>query len=419
MSRYMITCGTKKYGLKAWIIIAIITILIIFELLGGRSYFDEILGLCSMIYVILLYMKNKLDRTDKISVILLILTIIIGFLSNIYSKINLSITSIMIDAVVETKFLWVLFAIKYYVTSKEIKDVNRILKPLAKVFCILAGICAIVSQVINIGMTGTERYGIKGFKFFFPMSFQFLAVSMICIAVLSIKNDKKNIRYYIPVCIALILATKSSPILFSVFFLILLIYFKKRKVLKTRTIIILGILVLLLGTFQIQTYLLNENAPRYLFFYYGGKTANTYFPFGSGFATYGSDQAARNYSPLYYRYGFNGLFGMNPEDGSFLRDTFWAMALGQFGWFGLISYISVYMRIFIGIKHKELNYQQKAFCYAAYAAQLIHAIGSAILSSSSGVISAIALGMVLGSTKFKINEKDSKSFLLERQNDGE
>lgn len=191
MSRYMITCGTKKYGLKAWIIIAIITILIIFELLGGRSYFDEILGLCSMIYVILLYMKNKLDRTDKISVILLILTIIIGFLSNIYSKINLSITSIMIDAVVETKFLWVLFAIKYYVTSKEIKDVNRILKPLAKVFCILAGICAIVSQVINIGMTGTERYGIKGFKFFFPMSFQFLAVSMICIAVLSIKNDKK------------------------------------------------------------------------------------------------------------------------------------------------------------------------------------------------------------------------------------
>ena len=278
MSRYMITCGTKKYGLKAWIIIAIITILIIFELLGGRSYFDEILGLCSMIYVILLYMKNKLDRTDKISVILLILTIIIGFLSNIYSKINLSITSIMIDAVVETKFLWVLFAVKYYVTSKEIKDVNRILKPLAKVFCILAGICAIVSQVINIGMTGTERYGIKGFKFFFPMSFQFLAVSMICIAVLSIKNDKKNIRYYIPVCIALILATKSSPILFSVFFLILLIYFKKRKVLKTRTIIILGILVLLLGTFQIQTYLLNENAPRYLFFYYGGKTANTYFP---------------------------------------------------------------------------------------------------------------------------------------------
>ena len=62
MSRYMITCGTKKYGLKAWIIIAIITILIIFELLGGRSYFDEILGLCSMIYVILLYMKNKFSK---------------------------------------------------------------------------------------------------------------------------------------------------------------------------------------------------------------------------------------------------------------------------------------------------------------------------------------------------------------------
>ena len=81
-------------------------------------------------------------------------------------------------------------------------------------------------------------------------------------------------------------------------------YLKKREELKTSTLVILGVLVLILGTFQIQTYLLNENAPRYLFFYYGGKTANTYFPFGAGFSTFGSDQAARNYSELYFRYGY-------------------------------------------------------------------------------------------------------------------
>lgn len=87
-------------------------------------------------------------------------------------------------------------------------------------------------------------------------------------------------------------------------FIFLLIYFQKRAQLKTRTVVFMAVIVLLLGTFQIQTYLMNVNAPRYLFFYYGGKTANTYFPLGSGFATFGSDQAARNYSRLYYQYGF-------------------------------------------------------------------------------------------------------------------
>lgn len=89
----------------------------------------------------------------------------------------------------------------------------------------------------------------------------------------------------------------------------------------------MALIVLLLGTFQIQTYLMNVNVPRYLFFYYGGKTANTCFLLGSGFATFGSDQAARNYSRLYYQYGFNSLFGMNTKDGSFLSDTFWPWQL--------------------------------------------------------------------------------------------
>ena len=92
---------------------------------------------------------------------------------------------------------------------------------------------------------------------------------------------------------------------------------------------------------------------------------------------------------------------MNQKDGSFLSDTFWAMALGQFGWIGFILYI----RIFNSIKKVKLNLEQRAFCYAAYAAQLIHAVGSAILSSSAGVISAIAIGMVLGGSYSKNRNK--------------
>ena len=140
---------------------------------------------------------------------------------------------------------------------------------------------------------------------------------------------------------------------------------------------------------------MNENAPRYLFFYYGGKTANTYFPFGSGFATFGSDQAARNYSRLYYQYGFNSLFGMNIDDGSFLSDTFWPMAIGQFGWIGSFVYTFIYLRVFSSFKKMRFNSDQKAFSYASYLQYMIHAIGAAILSTSAGMIGAIALSMIM------------------------
>ncbi len=53
MSRYTVVCRTRKYGVKAIITITILFILVLFEVLGGRSYFDEILGLCGMLYMIL------------------------------------------------------------------------------------------------------------------------------------------------------------------------------------------------------------------------------------------------------------------------------------------------------------------------------------------------------------------------------
>ncbi|WP_140398057.1 hypothetical protein [Lachnoclostridium sp. An169] len=149
-----------------------------------------------------------------------------------------------------------------------------------------------------------------------------------------------------------------------------------------RTLVFLVIVIVLIGSFQIQTYLMNENAPRYLFFYYGSVTANDYFPLGSGFATFGSDQAARQYSPLYYLYGFTRLFGMNPDDGSFLSDTFWAMALGQFGWIGFFLYCFVYLRIFISFKIQDnFSPDKKALLYSCFISYMIHAVGSAILSS--------------------------------------
>lgn len=391
--------GGKIYHSHTVVTVLILAALIYFEMRGGRSYFDEGLALICMGYVTVLFLMRKLDAADQISVFLLFAVIILGVISNILSKLAYTWFSVFVDVISETKFLWTLFAFKYYITSTVYDELSRKLRSISKWFCYLAGWFAIVSQFVNLGMTENARYGIKSFNFIFPMSFQFLAVALVAIAVLSKSKDGRNNQMpYLAICVGLILATKSSPLLFSVMFVFLLIYFKRRDQIKVRTLIFMAIVVLLLGAFQIQTYLTNVNAPRYLFFYYGGITANTYFPFGSGFATFGSDQAARNYSRLYFQYGFNGLFGMNTEDGSFLSDTFWPMAIGQFGWIGFILYVMVYVRFFISFKRMKLNSEQKALLYAGYMQYMIHAVGSAILSASAGMIGAIALAAVMKPT---------------------
>lgn len=389
----------KIYDGHACVVFAILLALIYFEIRGGRSYFDEILCLFAIVYLTLLAIQNKLAKNDSINILLIVCVIGIGLLSNLLSGISVPIFSVIVDIIAETKVLWIFFAVKYFVNSETKKSLVRMLTPVTKIYIILAFVFSVLSQFVNIGMTGSERYGIKEFKFFFPMSFQFLAVSLIALAVLSLNSFVRyKTLYYIMACISLMLATKSSPLLFGIMFLFFLSHFKRKSEIKVRTIVILAVVIIIIGGFQIQTYLMNENAPRYLFFYYGSVTANDYFPLGSGFATFGSDQAARQYSPLYYDYGFNNLFGMNPEDGSFLSDTFWAMAIGQFGWIGFALYCSVYVHIFISFKkNHNMKADQKALLYSGYISYIIHAVGSAILSSSAGVIGFIALAMVLDS----------------------
>ena len=385
----------SRRSLKPMFACLILGVLIFFELAGGRSYFDEVLSLGAILYLLYLAVKDELSRYDSVSLFILVVVIFLGLSSNITSGVSRSITSVAIDAIAETKILWVYFAAKYFFRGKTATSFSNVLTPVSKIYIVIGFVCSFISQFVNIGMTESERYGLQGFSFIFPFSFQFLAVSLLAIAVLVTVRAKNRQRYYVLASVSLMLATKSSPLLFGLMFLILLFYFNKHEKLNIFVIAFLFFGIVAVGSYQIQTYLMNVNAPRYLFFLHGAELANQHFPFGTGFATFGSDQAARSYSPLYFQFGFSRLFGLNPEDGSFLSDTFWPMALGQFGWIGFALFIGLFARIFLSFKDNRGNKaESKAFLYSALLSYIIHAIGSAILSSSAGMIGFIAMALV-------------------------
>lgn len=85
----------------------------------------------------------------------------------------------------------------------------------------------------------------------------------------------------------------------------------------------------------------DDNIARTVLYYTSVEILTDYFPFGSGFGSFGSEAAARYYSPLYYKYGMDSIYGLSPLDygtsSNFLVDAFYPI-LSEFGIIGIILY---------------------------------------------------------------------------------
>lgn len=70
---------------------------------------------------------------------------------------------------------------------------------------------------------------------------------------------------------------------------------------------------------------------------------NDYIPFGSGLASFGTNASAKFYSPLYYKYGLNDIWGLHPENPMFVADAFYPV-LAQYGMLGLFFFLWFWLR---------------------------------------------------------------------------
>lgn len=68
-----------------------------------------------------------------------------------------------------------------------------------------------------------------------------------------------------------------------------------------------------------------------------------YIPFGSGLGSFGTAAAAKEYSPLYFKYGLSNIWGLDPENPMFLADAFYP-TLAEFGIFGLFFFLWFWKR---------------------------------------------------------------------------
>lgn len=68
-----------------------------------------------------------------------------------------------------------------------------------------------------------------------------------------------------------------------------------------------------------------------------------YIPFGSGLGSFGTAAAAKEYSPLYYQYHLDEIWGLDPSNPIFLADAFYP-TLAEYGIVGLFFFLWFWKR---------------------------------------------------------------------------
>lgn len=365
------------------------------------SYSDEGVGFLCIFIIIFLAIRNRLSKEDIHILASLIAMVLIGLVSNYNSKLIQNKLAIGVDAFWLCKNFLVLIAFKNLTTERRKKEVIRLLLPIVRILTIAAFFFGLLNLGFDIGMSVGVRYGIRDYRFIFQNPGR-LGLSMgAFIAIIQASNMRqiKKTGYTALALFVMALTTKGLIFIIIGIYLILPYIWKKDNKITFKMTVPVSIAGLIMCGNQISVYLFDPNGPRVRLLRYGFRTAMTYFPLGSGFATYGSDMAYRFYSLLYIQYGFDEIWGLSKKYNYFLNDNYIGMIVAQMGWIGLILFLWVFINVFIEINNALVASREKAICLSIFVALASSTIGSAIMKSSIGVFDFMIFGLIIGNSK--------------------
>ena len=305
------------------------------------SYYDEILAVSSLLslFFSMAMRKSRFTREMKIALCLLFAIVVIGLFGNFLSGIVSDTFFILVDILACSKFFIIYFALKSILgnTSYFVSYMARE----SKVLLVLMLACLAINQFVDIGMTYEMRYGLKAFQFVFIHPTHMVTLSLACMAF--IYSDASNgWKKYIGIALILMaMSLRSRWVALALVIVLIIIFVRKGSTRAPFVVIGVGsVAAFLVGQAQMSVYYgsASESARGHLM-----TTAlsvfQNFFPLGAGFASFGSGVTKTIYSPLYYQYGLQNVYGLAPNNPSYLTDTFWPVVLAQFGFLGLIIWL--------------------------------------------------------------------------------
>lgn len=176
-----------------------------------------------------------------------------------------------------------------------------------------------------------------------------------------------------------------------------------KKMFPVSRLVIVGLVSLIPGWFQFQTYFLGEMTPRLFLVIKGFSLAVENFPVGVGAGTFGSAVSKMYYSPIYFDLGFENRYGLSSDETNFLSDNYWPMVVAQYGFVGLCLTLLVYAALVRCLLRRFdcSGYSTCGFIIMA-TSLLLSTLGSAILIGSIGCLYMILIASFTRSSKYGV-----------------
>lgn len=318
----------------------------IFSKLISFHFIDEIICIFCMLFILYRFITRRMYVNMR--VVLFVISIFLGLLSNFVYRVNsLKIDDILLDVFLFLKpYIIVYFVFSYISGMSEYNkaELQYLVNKVSKLFIIILFFGAVISSFSHQLRDG------GGYAFFSGYRGDISMITFALISAIYMTEAKSNIIFYILSLVIVISTDSGLGVLGILLFLVINIILKNKKI----NLLLLGYITLIsviIGHEEIASYLLNINAPRSKMLYTSFLILKKYFPLGSGFGTFGGYIAANNYSELYFEYGISNMYLMGPDSVkgiSFLFDFYYPQIIGQLGLFGLLIFI--YIAIYYMIK---------------------------------------------------------------------
>ncbi len=308
------------------------------------KYYDEMLALVGLILAFTYFIgKNYYISREYSNVVVIIFAFgAVGLLSNIVYRYQ-PVRYVIIDLWVNMKFFLTIF-LGYYLSDRISLDyIKKSGQFAGKAGTLILFIFCLIDRFIYPVGLSEVRHGIMSLRLFYSHPTYLAGATVYLIALLTAFYQRENVKYIVMDLVMLVLTMRSKAIVAAGVYCILIYYLGiRKKHLKISTILLGVCLIVAAAWKQIYFYYIKfaGHSARSILTMTSLKIMKDYFPLGTGFATYASDSAFKNYSPVYIKYGF--LFESEVSPASyFMNDTFWPIIIAQTGFIGILLYISV------------------------------------------------------------------------------
>jgi hypothetical protein len=130
-----------------------------------------------------------------------------------------------------------------------------------------------------------------------------------------------------------------------------------------------------------------------------------YFPFGSGFATFGTYTSGVFYSDIYIKYGIDSVWGLSKSYSSFISDTYYP-SLAQFGVVGVVLYFTFWVYVVRRALSLHANRHLRYFTItlAIICFFLIENIADSTFTGNRGMVIMLFLGYIMSNLYHENNK---------------